>query len=101
MRQLTEGWNNLLFSSKLQKISETNQSRIILSLDLTCSPNQILKKSISIIKSTSDNICAVKINHHLLLPLSLTEIKKLISVIHSRNLLVIADLKLKELDLKY
>ena len=66
-------------------------------MDLTCPPNQILKKSISIIKSTSDNICAVKINHHLLLPLSLTEIKKLISVIHSRNLLVIADLKLNDI----
>ena len=68
-----------------------------MSLDLTCPPTQILKKSTSIIKSTSDNICAVKINHHLLLPLSLREIKKLISVIHSRNLLAIADLKLNDI----
>ena len=66
-------------------------------MDLTCPPTQILKKSTSIIKSTSDNICAVKINYHLLLPLSLKDIKKLISVIHSRNLLVIADLKLNDI----
>ena len=66
-------------------------------MDLTCHPTQILKKSTSIIKSTSDNICAVKINYHLLLPMSLKEIKKLISAIHSRNLLVIADLKLNDI----
>ncbi len=64
---------------------------------MTCPPNQIIKKSFSIIKSISTDICAVKINHHLLLPLSSNEIKKLISFIHSRNLLVIADLKLNDI----
>ena len=39
----------------------------------------------------------MKINYHLLLPMSLKEIKNLISVIHSRNLLVIADLKLNDI----
>ena len=67
-----------------------------MSLDLTCSPEQILKKSISLIKSTSNDICAVKINHHLLLPLSLNDLKRLLSVIHNNNLLAIADLKLND-----
>ena len=68
-----------------------------MSLDLTCSPEQILKKSISLIKSTSNDICAVKINHHLLLPLSLNDLKRLLSVIHNNNLLAIADLKLNDI----
>ena len=89
------------FSTKLKNISEKKYTRVILSLDLNCKNNELLKKSISLVRATANDICAVKINYHLLLPLSFNEIKKLISVIHKFNLLVIADLKLNDISSTY
>jgi len=85
------------FSNKLKKIAEKKQTRIILSLDLTCNNNELLKKSKALIFNTANNICAVKINYHLLLPLSFNTMKNLISVMHENNLLVIADIKLNDI----
>lgn len=85
------------FSNKLKKIAEKKQTRIILSLDLTCRNDELLKKSKVLITNTANHICAVKINYHLLLPLSFNTLKNLISIIHKNNLLVIADIKLNDI----
>ena len=85
------------FSNKLKKIAEKKQTRIILSLDLTCRNDELLKKSKVLIANTANHICAVKINYHLLLPLSFNTLKNLISIIHKNNLLVIADIKLNDI----
>ena len=87
------------FAKALDKTSSRKKSRIILALDLDHRRNtkNLLRDAKKLVQETSAIICAVKINLHLLLPLSLSEMSSLNSFIKKEGLLAIADLKLNDI----
>jgi orotidine-5'-phosphate decarboxylase len=88
------------FADKIKRCSIKKRSRIILALDLDHRANtrNLLSDAMNLVRETSDAICAVKINFHLLLPLSISEITRLNSFITKRGLVSIADIKLNDID---
>jgi orotidine-5'-phosphate decarboxylase len=88
------------FVDTIGAISENKKSRIILALDLPFreQTSSIPSSARGILSQTRDYICAVKINFHLLLPLSLSEIRSLNEYIGELGLISIADIKLNDID---
>ncbi len=84
------------FSSRITEASLVKRSRIILALDLTDKPdlNEFALKTISQLESY---ICAVKLNFHLILPLSSSELSEVNRLVHSYDLQSIADIKLNDI----
>ncbi len=88
------------FSNSLEAISKSKKSKIILALDLDHrrDTTKLLGDAKALVESTSDYICAVKINFHLILPLSLTEISSLNESITRNGIISIADIKLNDIN---
>lgn len=90
------------FKEKMQETSNKKQSNIILALDFPFQPSQaresLLSKAQYILEVTSPHICAVKINHHLTLPLGIFGgIQALVSKAHQNGLLAIMDCKVNDI----
>ena len=87
------------FKDDMRALAESKASRIVLALDIdTRNKYDMLKdKAINLIKAVNEHIIAVKINMHLLLPLSRDDIRYINHVAHEYNLKVIADLKLNDI----
>ena len=87
------------FNSLIEKRARVAKSKIILALDLGFrkDTSRLLGDAKRIVDLTSDYICAVKINFHLLLPLSFSEISELNTYLASKDLVSIADLKLNDI----
>jgi orotidine-5'-phosphate decarboxylase len=75
-------------------------SRIILALDIPHrrSTKDLLKDSVAILDKVWDLVAAVKINFHLVIPLSLEGLSELNDRIHTAGLCSIADIKLNDID---
>ena len=67
------------FSATLDNISKSKKSNLILALDLAHrrDVSRLLHDAKRIVEATSDYLCAVKINYHLMLPLSIPEMSSL------------------------
>jgi orotidine-5'-phosphate decarboxylase len=87
------------FSTQILKKSLTSRSKIILALDLDWrkDTSRLLPDAEYIIKETCKYLCAVKINLHLIVPLSLPELGRLNHTISSYGLTSIADIKLNDI----
>lgn len=85
------------FSQRIVKVSENNSSRIILALDLNEKLEKLVSLSLGILEKTSSQLCGVKVNMHLLLPLGLVEIRRILRKIHDNDLQAVADLKLNDI----
>lgn len=83
------------FSERMAKSAK--KSRIILALD-PVSRNSNPKYARDNIKAVAEHICAVKINFHLLLPLSYSQAKEITELAHRQGLQCIADIKLNDID---
>jgi len=86
----------------MQEASQRKGSRIVLALDFSYEVPQnrgrILVKAQSILKNVHPYICAVKINHHLVLPLGTFDgVQQLIEQIHRQGLLAIMDAKVNDI----
>jgi orotidine-5'-phosphate decarboxylase len=82
----------------MNEISLNKESRIVVGLDFQSqSPQQLFKKAKKIISLVHEEVCAIKINFHLLLPLGISEINKIVVGAHKFNLQVIADMKLNDI----
>lgn len=84
------------FSDRIRNSCERKQSNIILALDLV-RKNDISKHLSEIIRSLESGLCAVKFNHHVILPLGQNEMTKIIQLCHSYDMQVIADVKLNDI----
>lgn len=73
-------------------------SNIILALDLAPdTTRRLLHQSMKILKKVCPHLCAVKINHHLVLPLGLFNgVQKIVGVIHDNGLQTIMDCKIND-----
>jgi orotidine-5'-phosphate decarboxylase len=92
----------LSFKTKIQKAAEGKNSRIVLALDFPFEApekrSKVLVKAQNILKAVHPYICAVKLNHHLVLPLGTFDgIQQLIEQIHEQGLLAIIDAKVNDI----
>ena len=79
-----------MFKTLIEETAKENKSRIVLALDFPFvdikDQNFLFQNSQSIIEKVYPYICAVKINHHLVLPLGTFQgVKKLIEIIHEKG----------------
>ncbi len=90
------------FKTKIQKAAKGKNSRIVLALDFPFEApekrSKVLVKAQNILKAVHPYICAVKVNHHLVLPLGTFDgIQQLIEQIHGQGLLAIMDAKVNDI----
>ncbi len=80
----------------MENSSKSKRSRIILALDVAPRVDLLnfIKNMIFLLEA---HICAIKINFHLILPLSSSEISEINKIAHSFNLQSIADIKLNDI----
>jgi orotidine-5'-phosphate decarboxylase len=90
------------FKGKMEETSKKKESSIVLALDFPFhSPEkreELLVKAQDVLKAVYPYVCAVKINHHLVLPLGTFDgVQKLVTRIHERGLLAIMDCKANDI----
>lgn len=78
----------------MTEVSSIKRSRIILALDLRRSNLQSALRTISLLERC---ICAIKLNFHLILPLSSSELSEVNRLVHSYGLQSVADIKLNDI----
>ena len=81
---------------RIEYCSKSKNSKIVLALDPIFS-NNVLSYLDEKIVLLQEEICAIKFNFHVILPLSLQELSNVNSTIHSYGLQSIADIKLNDI----
>ena len=84
------------FKTRLSQISKIN-GKVILANDYDASVKNLESKTIKNIKQLHPFLCGIKLNFHLLLPLSEKEILKITKTAHKYGLQTIADIKLNDI----
>jgi orotidine-5'-phosphate decarboxylase len=84
------------FKTRISKISKIN-GKVILANDYDSSVKNLELKTIQNIKKLNPYLCAIKLNFHLLLPLSSKQISKITKTAHHFGLQTIADIKLNDI----
>ena len=84
------------FKTRLSKISKSNV-KVILANDYDSSEKNLQNKTIQNIKKLNPYLCGIKLNFHLLLPLSAKDIIKINKTAHDYGLQTIADIKLNDI----
>ena len=84
------------FKTRLRQISKSN-GKVILANDYNSSEKNLQNKTIQNIKKLNPYLCGIKLNFHLLLPLSSKEIIKINKTAHDYGLQTIADIKLNDI----
>ena len=84
------------FKTRLSQISKTN-GNVILANDYDISVKNLETKTIQNIKQLHPFLCGIKLNFHLLLPLSGKEILNINKIAHRHGLQTIADIKLNDI----
>jgi orotidine-5'-phosphate decarboxylase len=92
----------LSFKEKMQEAAKSKNSPIVLALDFPYEApenrSKILVKAQKILKAVHPYICAVKINHHLVLPLGAFDgVQQLVEQIRGQGLLAIMDAKVNDI----
>ncbi len=85
-----------VFRDRINQTGRLKGSRIILALDLIDNPD-LYEATLRTISLLEEHICAVKLNFHLILPLSRSELKQVNQLAHSFGLQSIADVKLNDI----
>jgi len=84
------------FKTRLFQVSKTN-GKVILANDYNSSEKNLQNKTIQNIKKLNPYLCGIKLNFHLLLPLSAKDIIKINKTAHDYGLQTIADIKLNDI----
>jgi len=92
----------LSFKAKMQEAAKSKNSLIVLALDFPYEApenrSNVLVKAQKILKAVHPYICAVKINHHLTLPLGTFDgVAQLVEQIRGQGLLAIMDAKVNDI----
>jgi orotidine-5'-phosphate decarboxylase len=86
----------------MQEASKSKDSRLVLALDFPFEAaenrDKILAKAQKVLKAAHPYICAVKINHHLTLPLGTFDgVAKLVAQVRGQDMLAIMDAKVNDI----
>ena len=84
------------FKTRFSQIAKTN-GKVVLANDYDQSVKNLETKTIQNIKKLHPFLCGIKLNFHLLLPLSSKEIIKINKTAHQYGLQTIADIKLNDI----
>lgn len=86
------------FQTKIDDSSKRTGSNIVLALDFpVCQPRHLLVRSFEMIDLVFPYVCAVKVNHQLVLPLGLFDgVKKIIDLACNHGLPIIMDCKIND-----
>ncbi len=87
-----------LFRERISFAAAQKKSSIVLALDPPPSAGDPVKLAEEMISAAHENICAIKINFHLMLPLSGSEVAHVNRLAHSYGLQSIADIKLNDIE---
>lgn len=87
----------------MQEIAKNKNSRIILALDFPFEApenrKKVFAKAQKVLNAVHPYICAVKINHHLVLPLGTFDgVQRLVAKIHEKGLPAIMDAKVNDIE---
>lgn len=94
-------WRGVTLSFKLgmNRSLKERRSNLVLALDVySDKPRHFLSQSMKVLKKVHPHLCAVKINHHLVLPLGLFDgVQKIIQFAHDQGFPVIMDCKINDI----
>lgn len=90
------------FRSLIESASKKNDSRIVLALDYSfrnpIARQELFEKASRAIDNIHSQVCAIKFNHHLVLPLGAFDgIQKLVKKVHNHGLPAIMDCKINDI----
>jgi orotidine-5'-phosphate decarboxylase len=90
------------FKARMEETAEKKESRTVLALDFPFhSPEkreELFTKARDVLEAVHPYLCAVKINHHLVLPLGTFDgVQQLVTLIHTKGLLAIMDCKANDI----
>jgi orotidine-5'-phosphate decarboxylase len=87
-----------LFRQEMEKSAKKNGSNVVLALDLLSDSSQhLLSRSLRILDSVHEHLCAVKLNRQLALPLGLFNgVQAIIERTHDLGLLTVMDAKIND-----
>jgi orotidine-5'-phosphate decarboxylase len=90
------------FRAKMEETSKKKESSIVLALDFPFrSPekrDELLAKAQDVLEAVHTYVCAVKINHHLVLPFGTFDgVQQLVTRIHEKGLLAVMDCKANDI----
>src|SRR6185503_19777933 len=83
---------------RISKAAVAKKSPVILALDPPANKRKLFEFAEKTIRAAEQHICAVKMNFHLILPLSADDISQINKLIHSCGLQSIADIKLHDIE---
>ncbi len=84
------------FRKRMAKAAE--RSPVVLALDPPVDRKNLKQFAVKTVEAVAEHVCAVKINFHLLLPLSARETSEITGLGHSHGLQCIADIKLNDIE---
>ncbi len=92
----------MTFREKIEQVSKSRKSKIILALDFPFekpeSCQNLLSKAAHVLEAAQPYLCAVKFNHHLVLPLGLFDgVQKLVKRAHDHGIVAIMDCKANDI----
>jgi orotidine-5'-phosphate decarboxylase len=92
----------LSFKAKMQESAKSKNSRLVLALDFPFEAaenrEKIFVKAQKVLKAVHPYVCAVKINHHLTLPLGTFDgVQELVEQIRGQGMLAIMDAKVNDI----
>jgi orotidine-5'-phosphate decarboxylase len=90
------------FKAKMEETAKKKESRIVLALDFPFlepkKSGELFNKARDVLAAVHEYVCAVKINHHLVLPLGTFDgVSNLVSQIHEEELQAIMDCKVNDI----
>ncbi len=86
------------FRERMRSSARRNQSRVALALDIVGPHENRVSKAIELLNELIDKVACVKINQHLILPFGLNGLRELLEICMSKDVPVIADLKLNDVE---
>jgi orotidine-5'-phosphate decarboxylase len=86
------------FRERIAKAAAAKKSPVILALDPPAGRRGLAEFAARTIRAAEQHICAIKMNFHLVLPLSAAEISRINRLAHSHGLQSIADIKLNDIE---
>jgi orotidine-5'-phosphate decarboxylase len=90
------------FKARMEETAKKKASRVVLALDFPFhnpeKRGELLAKAQDVLEAVHSYVCAVKINHHLVLPLgTFNGVQKLVAQVHEKGLLAIMDCKANDI----
>lgn len=86
------------FRERIARAADAKKSPIVLALDPPANRRNLSEFAKKTIRVVEQHICAVKMNFHIILPLSASKITQINKLVHSYGLQSIADIKLNDIE---